>query len=390
MMQDKKAIAVIGSTGSIGRQTLDVISQHEDKFSVEVLTANSQADLLVEQALRFNPNCVVIADKSLYPRVRDALSDTYIKVFAGSESIDDAVQMESVDVVVTAIVGFAGLSPTVKAIRKGKIIALSNKETLVVAGEHITALAAQCNVPILPIDSEHSAIFQSINGEYCNKIRRIYLTASGGPFRNKTQAELEKVSVREALNHPNWSMGKKVSVDSASLMNKGLEMIEARWLFGVSPSQIEAVIHPQSVIHSMVEFEDGCLKAQLGIADMRLPIQYALTYPQRMTNNSEPFDIYKYGSLTFERPNRKLFPCLDLAYRAVEQGGNMPAILNAANEVAVSAFIKGYIRFMDIPDVIEKSLSEFRFIPKPSLEDLFETDDTVRRTLENKITELIK
>ena len=390
MMQNKKAIAVIGSTGSIGRQTLDVISQHEDKFSVEVLTANSQADLLVEQALRFNPNCVVIADKSLYPKVRDALSDTYIKVFAGSESIDDAVQMESVDVVVTAIVGFAGLSPTVKAIRKGKIIALSNKETLVVAGEHITALAAQYNVPILPIDSEHSAIFQSINGEYCNKIRRIYLTASGGPFRNKTQAELEKVSVREALNHPNWSMGKKVSVDSASLMNNGLEMIEARWLFGVSPSQIEAVIHPQSVIHSMVEFEDGCLKAQLGVADMRLPIQYALTYPQRMTNNSERFDIYKYGSLTFERPNRKLFPCLDLAYRAVEQGGNMPAILNAANEVAVSAFIKGYIRFMDIPDVIEKSLSEFRFIPKPSLEDLFETDYTVRRTLENKITELTK
>lgn len=389
-MQDKKAIAVIGSTGSIGRQTLDVISQHEDKFSVEVLTANSQADLLVEQALRFNPNCVVIADKSLYPKVRDALSGTYIKVFAGSESIDDAVQMESVDVVVTAIVGFAGLSPTVKAIRKGKIIALSNKETLVVAGEHITALAAQYNVPILPIDSEHSAIFQSINGEYCNKIRRIYLTASGGPFRNKTQAELEKVSVREALNHPNWSMGKKVSVDSASLMNKGLEMIEARWLFGVLPSQIEAVIHPQSVIHSMVEFEDGCLKAQLGVADMRLPIQYALTYPQRMTNNSERFDIYKYGSLTFERPNRKLFPCLDLAYRAVEQGGNMPAILNAANEVAVSAFIKGYIRFMDIPDVIEKSLSEFRFIPKPSLEDLFETDYTVRRTLENKITELTK
>lgn len=389
-MQDKKAIAVIGSTGSIGRQTLDVISQHEDKFSVEVLTANSQADLLVEQALRFNPNCVVIADKSLYPKVRDALSDTYIKVFAGSESIDDAVQMESVDVVVTAIVGFAGLSPTVKAIRKGKIIALSNKETLVVAGEHITALAAQYNVPILPIDSEHSAIFQSINGEYCNKIKRIYLTASGGPFRTKTQSELEKVSVREALNHPNWSMGKKVSVDSASLMNKGLEMIEARWLFGVSPSQIEAVIHPQSVIHSMVEFEDGCLKAQLGIADMRLPIQYALTYPQRMTNNSEPFDIYKYGSLTFEQPNRRLFPCLDLAYRAIEHGGNMPAILNAANEVAVNAFIKGYIRFVDIPYVIEKSLSDFHFIQNPSLDDLFETDDTVRRTLENKITELTK
>ena len=390
MMQDKKAIAVIGSTGSIGRQTLDVISQHEDKFSVEVLTANSQADLLVEQALRFNPNCVVIADKSLYPKVRDALSDTYIKVFAGSESIDDAVQMESVDVVVTAIVGFAGLSPTVKAIRKGKIIALSNKETLVVAGEHITALAAQYNVPILPIDSEHSAIFQSINGEYCNKIKRIYLTASGGPFRTKTQSELEKVSVREALNHPNWSMGKKVSVDSASLMNKGLEMIEARWLFGVSPSQIEAVIHPQSVIHSMVEFEDGCLKAQLGIADMRLPIQYALTYPQRMTNNFEPFDIYKYGSLTFEQPNRRLFPCLDLAYRAIEHGGNMPAILNAANEVAVNAFIKGYIRFVDIPYVIEKSLSDFHFIQNPSLDDLFETDDTVRRTLENKITELTK
>lgn len=389
-MQDKKAIAVIGSTGSIGRQTLDVISQHEDKFSVEVLTANSQADLLVEQALRFNPNCVVIADKSLYPKVRDALSDTYIKVFAGSESIDDAVQMESVDVVVTAIVGFAGLSPTVKAIRKGKIIALSNKETLVVAGEHITALAAQYNVPILPIDSEHSAIFQSINGEYCNKIKRIYLTASGGPFRTKTQSELEKVSVREALNHPNWSMGKKVSVDSASLMNKGLEMIEARWLFGVSPSQIEVVIHPQSVIHSMVEFEDGCLKAQLGIADMRLPIQYALTYPQRMTNNSEPFDIYKYGSLTFEQPNRRLFPCLDLAYRAIEHGGNMPAILNAANEVAVNAFIKGYIRFVDIPYVIEKSLSDFHFIQNPSLDDLFETDDTVRRTLENKITELTK
>jgi 1-deoxy-D-xylulose-5-phosphate reductoisomerase len=382
---NKKNVAVIGSTGSIGRQTLDIIAQHPDKFSAEVLTANTQADLLIEQALKFNPNVVVIADKTQYAKVKEALSQTDIKVFAGKESIDDVVQMDCVDVVLMALVGFAGLSPTIKAIEKGKLIALANKETLVVAGEYVMSLAKQNNTAILPVDSEHSAIFQCLIGEINNEINKIYLTASGGPFRNLNAEELSKVSVAQALNHPNWAMGKKVTIDSATLMNKGFEMIEAKWLFDIKPSKIEAVIHPQSIIHSMVEFEDGSIKAQLGIADMRLPIQYALSFPERLPNSSEKLDIYKYSTLTFEKPNRELFPCLDMAYYAIEKGGNAPAIMNAANEVAVEAFLKEKIKFIEIGNIIEKAFNTFVFVEKPSLEDYFKTDELVKEQLKKEI-----
>ena len=377
-MMNKKNVAVIGSTGSIGRQTLDIIAQHPDKFSAEVLTANTQADLLIEQALKFNPNVVVIADKTQYAKVKEALSQTDIKVFAGKENIDDVVQMDCIDIVLMALVGFAGLSPTIKAIEKGKLIALANKETLVVGGEYVMRLAKQNNTAILPVDSEHSAIFQCLIGEINNEINKIYLTASGGPFRNLNSEELSKVSVVQALNHPNWAMGKKVTIDSATLMNKGFEMIEARWLFDIKPSKIEAVIHPQSIIHSMVEFEDGSIKAQLGIADMRLPIQYALSFPERLPNSSEKLDIYKYSTLTFEKPNRELFPCLDMAYYAIEKGGNAPAIMNAANEVAVEAFLKEKIKFIEIGNIIEKAFNTFAFVEKPSLEDYFKTDELVK------------
>lgn len=384
-MMNKKNVAVIGSTGSIGRQTLDIIAQHPDKFSAEVLTANTQADLLIEQALKFNPNVVVIADKTQYQKVKEALSQTDIKVFAGKESIDDVVQMDCVDVVLMALVGFAGLSPTIKAIEKGKLIALANKETLVVGGEYVMRLAKQNNTAILPVDSEHSAIFQCLIGEINNEINKIYLTASGGPFRNLNSEELSKVSVAQALNHPNWAMGKKVTIDSATLMNKGFEMIEARWLFDIKPSKIEAVIHPQSIIHSMVEFEDGSIKAQLGIADMRLPIQYALSFPERLPNSSEKLDIYKYSTLTFEKPNRELFPCLDMSYYAIEKGGNAPAIMNAANEVAVEAFLKEKIKFIEIGNIIEKAFNTFAFVEKPSLEDYFKTDELVKEQLKKEI-----
>ena len=384
-MMNKKNVAVIGSTGSIGRQTLDIIAQHPDKFSAEVLTANTQADLLIEQALKFNPNVVVIADKTQYAKVKEALSQTDIKVFAGKESIDDVVQMDCVDIVLMALVGFAGLSPTIKAIEKGKLIALANKETLVVAGEYVMSLAKQNNTAILPVDSEHSAIFQCLIGEINNEINKIYLTASGGPFRNLNSEELSKVSVAQALNHPNWAMGKKVTIDSATLMNKGFEMIEAKWLFDIKPSKIEAVIHPQSIIHSMVEFEDGSIKAQLGIADMRLPIQYALSFPERLPNSSEKLDIYKYSTLTFEKPNRELFPCLDMAYYAIEKGGNAPAIMNAANEVAVEAFLKEKIKFIEIGNIIEKAFNTFAFVEKPSLEDYFKTDELVKEQLKKEI-----
>lgn len=384
-MMNKKNVAVIGSTGSIGRQTLDIIAQHPDKFSAEVLTANTQADLLIEQALKFNPNVVVIADKTQYAKVKEALSQTDIKVFAGKESIDDVVQMDCVDIVLMALVGFAGLSPTIKAIEKGKLIALANKETLVVGGEYVMGLAKQNNTAILPVDSEHSAIFQCLIGEINNEINKIYLTASGGPFRNLNAEELSKVGVAQALNHPNWAMGKKVTIDSATLMNKGFEMIEARWLFDIKPSKIEAVIHPQSIIHSMVEFEDGSIKAQLGIADMRLPIQYALSFPERLPNSSEKLDIYKYSTLTFEKPNRELFPCLDMAYYAIEKGGNAPAIMNAANEVAVEAFLKEKIKFIEIGNIIEKAFNTFAFVEKPSLEDYFKTDELVKEQLKKEI-----
>lgn len=383
-MTEKRRIAILGSTGSIGKQALDVISQHSDLLTAEVLTANTQADELIRQALLFKPNCVVIGDKKLYPQVKNALAETETKVFAGSESLDDVVQMDCVDMVLTAIVGFAGLSPTIKAIKSGKTIALSNKETLVVGGEYISRLAIDKKVAVLPVDSEHSAVFQCLNGEADNAIRTIYLTASGGPFRQMSRAEMENVTVKQALQHPNWSMGKKVTIDSASMMNKGLEMIEAKWLFGVDAKQIKALIHPQSIIHSMVEFEDGCLKAQLGIADMRLPIQYAFTYPERLPNNSKPFNPFENDTLTFEQPDLNRFPCLALAYDAIERGGNIPAVMNAANEVAVQAFLDGKIGFNRIADIIGESMNTFPHIEKPSLEDYFMTDREVRTKLQNE------
>ena len=383
-MTEKRRIAILGSTGSIGKQALDVISQHSDLLTAEVLTANTQADELIRQALLFKPNCVVIGDKNLYPQVKNALSETETKVFAGSESLDDVVQMDCVDMVLTAVVGFAGLSPTIKAIKSGKTIALSNKETLVVGGKYISRLAIERKVVVLPVDSEHSAVFQCLNGEVGNAIRTIYLTASGGPFRRMSRADMENVTVEQALRHPNWSMGRKVTIDSASMMNKGLEMIEAKWLFGVEAKQIKAVIHPQSIIHSMVEFEDGCLKAQLGVADMRLPIQYALMYPDRLPNNSKPFNPFENDTLTFEQPDFDRFPCLALAYEAIEKGGNMPAVMNAANEVAVQAFLDGRIRFTQIADIIAKAMNTFSHIEEPSLEDYFMTDREVRTELQNE------
>lgn len=383
-MTEKRRIAILGSTGSIGKQALDVISQHSDLLTAEVLTANTQADELIRQALLFKPNCVVIGDKNLYPQVKNALSETETNVFAGSESLDDVVQMDCVDMVLTAVVGFAGLSPTIKAIKSGKTIALSNKETLVVGGEYISRLAIERKVVVLPVDSEHSAVFQCLNGEVGNAIRTIYLTASGGPFRRMSRADMENVTVEQALRHPNWSMGRKVTIDSASMMNKGLEMIEAKWLFGVEAKQIKAVIHPQSIIHSMVEFEDGCLKAQLGVADMRLPIQYALMYPDRLPNNSKPFNPFENDTLTFEQPDFDRFPCLALAYEAIEKGGNTPAVMNAANEVAVQAFLDGRIRFTQIADIIAKAMNTFSHIKQPSLEDYFMTDREVRTELQNE------
>ena len=383
-MTEKRRIAILGSTGSIGKQALDVISQHSDLLTAEVLTANTQADELIRQALLFKPNCVVIGDKNLYPQVKNALAETETKVFAGSESLDDVVQMDCVDMVLTAVVGFAGLSPTIKAIESGKTIALSNKETLVVGGEYISRLAIERKVAVLPVDSEHSAVFQCLNGEVGNAIRTIYLTASGGPFRRMSRADMENVTVEQALQHPNWSMGRKVTIDSASMMNKGLEMIEAKWLFGVEAKQIKAVIHPQSIIHSMVEFEDGCLKAQLGVADMRLPIQYALMYPDRLPNNSKSFNPFENDTLTFEQPDFDRFPCLALAYEAIEKGGNTPAVMNAANEVAVQAFLDGRIRFTQIADIIAKAMSTFSHIKQPSLEDYFMTDREVRTELQNE------
>ena len=377
----QKKVAIIGSTGSIGKQALEVIEHHKERFIVEVLTANTQADLLIEQALKFDPNAVVIADKSLYQKVKEALSSTDIKVFAGQEALDDIVQMETIDIVINALVGFAGLRPTLKAIEAGKPIALSNKETLVVAGELVTNLAQQNNVPIIPVDSEHSAIFQCLAGEFYSPVEKIILTASGGPFRGKTKDELKDVTPLQALNHPNWSMGKKVTIDSATLMNKGLEVIEARWLFGLDANKIQAVVHPQSVIHSMVEFQDGSLKAQLGLADMRLPIQYALSYPERLKTSFPKFDIYNCSNLTFEKPDADTFNCLNLAYKALERGGNIPTIMNAANEIAVESFLQGKIKFLEIAKTIEQAMDKYNFIAKCSVNNYFETDKEVREEL---------
>lgn len=369
-----KNIAILGSTGSIGTQTLQVIEANPDRFCVEVLTANRNADLLIEQALKFKPGIVVIADEEKYPYVQEALSREDIKVYAGADAIAQVVATGQVEVVVTAMVGYSGLIPTVNAIKAGKTIALANKETLVVAGELINRLVAEYKVAILPVDSEHSAIFQCLVGESRNPAEKLILTASGGPFRGKDTAFLEKVTAADALKHPNWNMGAKVTIDSASMMNKGFEMIEARWLFGMKPEQIEVVVHPQSIVHSMVQFADGCIKAQLGVPDMRLPIQYALTYPERAKADFGRVDFGVMRQLTFEEPDRKTFRNLQLAYDAIAQGGNMPCILNAANEVAVEAFLHGKLAFTAMPDLIGETMQQVAFVARPSMEDYIETD----------------
>ncbi|MBR1769803.1 MAG: 1-deoxy-D-xylulose-5-phosphate reductoisomerase [Bacteroidales bacterium] len=380
----KKHIAILGSTGSIGTQTLDVIRENRDLFVVDVLTAGSNAELLLAQALEFQPDTVVIADETKYGFLQQALKDTDVKVFAGDKSIEDAVTFPDIDIVLTALVGFAGLRPTVRAIEANKVIALANKETMVVAGEIITRLASEHNVPILPVDSEHSAIFQCLQGEYQNEVRRIFLTASGGAFRGMKRKDLETITVKDALKNPNWAMGKKVTIDSATLMNKGLEVIEAKWLFNVDARQIVPVIHPQSIIHSMVEFGDLSIKAQMSVPDMRMPIQYALSYPLRTPKKSSPLDLFEIAELTFEKPDRETFPCLDFAFQAIDKGGNMPCIMNAANEVAVEYFLKEKIKFLEIPEMIDNAMKKFTFIGNPTLQDLFMTDAEVKKSLKSK------
>ena len=380
---NKKRIAILGSTGSIGTQTLNVIRRHPDLFEAEVLVGGSNAELLIKQALEFQPNMVVIADKSKYGTVCDALSSTDIKVFAGEESVCDIVEMDCVDIVMAAIVGFAGLKPTLNAIRAKKTIALANKETMVVAGEIVTAEARKNGVAILPVDSEHSAIFQTLQGEFHNKIDKILLTASGGPLFGRKREQIENVTLAEVLKHPNWSMGRKVTIDSASLMNKGLEVIEAKWLFGVGVDKIEVLVHPQSIVHSMVQFEDGSIKAQIGTPTMETPIQYALSYPHRIESHIPRFNFWEHPELTFFRPDTETFRCLPLAYNAIEQGGNIPCVMNAANEVAVQRFIDGKLRFVDIADFVEQAISKATYIAHPTLDQLLECDTETRETCNN-------
>ena len=384
-MTEPKRIAILGSTGSIGTQTLEVIKQHPEDFVVEVLTAQNNCELLIAQALEFQPNAVVIGNESKYQQVKEALIPHDIKVFAGQKAIAQIVEMDSIDVVLTALVGYSGLIPTVHAIKAGKQIALANKETLVVAGEIITALARENGVNIYPVDSEHSAIFQCLVGEFHNPIEKIILTASGGPFRGKDRTFLESVTREQALKHPNWDMGAKITIDSASLMNKGLEVIEAKWLFGLKTEQIEVVVHPQSIIHSLVQFEDGSIKAQLGLPDMRIPIQFALSYPHRLRSDFERFDFTKYPQLTFEQPDLKTFRNLQLAFDALAKGGNAPCVLNAANEIAVAAFLNREVGFLEMSDLIEETLLQTEFIAHPSLEDYVLTDQRAREITENLI-----
>lgn len=372
-----KRIAILGSTGSIGTQALNVIRRHRDEMAVEVLCAGSNADLLITQALEFDPNAVAIADESKYQQVQDALASHDIKVFAGMDSIADLMEMESIDMVLASIVGFAGLRPTLRAIEHHKPIALANKETMVVAGQIVTDAAARNHVSILPVDSEHSAIFQSLVGEV-GGVDKILLTASGGPFRGWKREQLEKVTLADALKHPNWSMGRKVTIDSASLMNKGLEVIEARWLFDVPAERIQVLVHPQSVVHSMVQYVDGSIKAQLGVPTMETPIQYAFSFPQRIESHLPRLSFEKYSQLTFENPDTETFRCLTLAYEAIARGGNMPCIMNAANEVAVQQFIEGKISFLQIADTVEHQMQTATFIANPTLDDLFHTDAEVR------------
>lgn len=373
----RRHIAILGSTGSIGRQALDVVRQHKDLFEVELLTANNSSELLIEQALEFCPNAVVICNEDKYKEVADALQPHDIKVFAGMDSVCDLVQAEDIDIVLTALVGFSGLRPTVSAIKAGKIIALANKETLVAGGSVVTALASQYGVPILPVDSEHSAIFQCLLGASGNKPVKIHLTASGGPFRTWTKEKIALATKNEALKHPQWTMGAKITIDSATMMNKGFEMIEARWLFDVSPEKINIVVHPQSIIHSMVEFEDGAVIAQMGHPDMREPIQLALSFPDRLSLNNKKMDFAELGSLTFEKPDMDKFPCLQLAFDAISRGGNVPCAMNAANEAAVAAYLRDEIKFYDIPEIIGKCMSGVEFAGNPTVEDLIECNREV-------------
>lgn len=386
----KKNIAILGSTGSIGTQALEVIEKHPARFGVEVLTANNNTRLLISQAKKYKPNVVVVANEQKYGEVREALKNEPVKVYAGSDALNQVPQMESIDMVLTAMVGYSGLIPTYFAINAGKDIALANKETLVVAGQLITTLAKEKGVGIIPVDSEHSAIFQCLVGEYMNRIEKIYLTCSGGPFRGKTIEELEKATPADALNHPNWDMGAKITIDSASLINKGFEMIEAHWLFGVPPEKIDVVVHPQSVIHSIVQFTDGSMKAQMGLPDMKLPIQYALSFPARFDSDFPRFNFADYPCLNFEQPNTKNFRNLALAYEALNQGGNMPCILNAANEVVVGAFLAGKISFLQMPGIIGEALVKSSFIKNPGLDDYIRSNEETRIITEQLVGDNIK
>jgi 1-deoxy-D-xylulose-5-phosphate reductoisomerase len=376
--QPIKRIAIFGSTGSIGTQALDVIDANRDRFSVEVLTAHHNDELLVQQARQFNPNIVVIVDEGKYQAVKEALASTDIKVFAGEKALEEVAEMDVYDLMLAGIVGYAGLKPTLKAISNGKAIALANKETLVVAGDIVMRKAVEHRVPVIPVDSEHSAIFQCLVGETRNKIEKVILTASGGPFLGRKPNYLVNVKREHALQHPNWTMGAKISIDSATLMNKGLEMIEAKWLFNLRPEQVQVVVHPQSIIHSMVQFEDGSIKAQMGLPDMKLPIQYALAFPKRIPNQFPRYDFRKVSTLSFEEPDLKTFRNLTLAMEALNRGGNLPCVMNAANEIAVYAFLRNRINFLDMTDVIEKVMLKVPFIEKPTLEEYFDSDGEAR------------
>ena len=379
----KKQIAILGSTGSIGTQALQVIEEHPELYEAYVLTANNQVELLAEQARKFMPAAVVIANENKYLQLKELLADLPIQVYAGADALCEVVEAKPIDVVLASMVGYAGLRPTINAIKAGKAIALANKETLVVAGELINELASQYRTPILPVDSEHSAIFQCLENN--NPLEKVILTASGGPFRTFTMEQLHHVTKAQALKHPNWDMGAKITIDSATMMNKGFEVIEAKWLFGVRPDQIEVVVHPQSVIHSMVQYEDGAVKAQLGMPDMRLPIQYAFSYPQRIKSSFDRLDFSVLKELTFEQPDTNRFRCLALAYEALNQGGNMACILNAANEVVVSAFLQERIPFLRMSEVIEETMAKVSFIHTPTYEDYVATDAEARRIAESLI-----
>ncbi len=381
----KKRIAILGSTGSIGTQALEVIASHPDFFSVELLFANSNADLLIEQSIAFKPNVAIIGRKELFEKVNAALSAHSIKVYAGMDALVQCMNMETVDMVLAAMMGFAGLHPVTEALKNGKPVAIANKETLVVAGDFMTKIAAENKAAILPVDSEHSAIFQCLQGEHINPIRKIILTASGGPFRGKDKNFLKTVTPQQALKHPNWSMGNKITIDSATLMNKGLEMIEAKWLFGLKPEQIEVIVHPQSIIHSMVEFEDGSIKAQMGLPDMKLPIQYALAYPKRLAPGFTSFDFTSYPQLTFEKPDDETFRCLSIARQVMITGGNAPCIMNAANEMAVEAFLSSQIGFLEIPVVIEHCLEKIPQQKASTLEEYQRFDSEAREVAEHFI-----